>query len=102
MDAAAEREMLRSAGTREVEGVGVVAPARGVTVGRTQDHEHERAGGDRAVAEFHVGGGDASRELHRRVIAEYLVDRGSRDRRIVLPALQLRADDATTRACRFR
>ena len=46
---------------------------------------------DRAAVDVDIDGGDAARELHRRVVAQQLVDRGGRDRRVVLPPFELRA-----------
>ena len=72
-------------------GVGVVAPVGGVTVRRRRARRtRTRPASIVLPVDLDVGGGDASRELHRRVVAQELVDRVGGHRRVVLPPLELR------------
>ena len=63
----------------------------GVAVGGRQAREHEDARLDGLAADVEVGRGDPARELHRRVVAQQLVDRVGVEARVVAPPFELRA-----------
>ena len=71
--------------------VGVGAPAAGSRLAEPRHGEHEHARLDGLVADVEVGRRDPPRELHRRVVAQQLVDRVGVERRVVAPPFELRA-----------